>query len=832
MNVSLFRTCLMALLLVPLLGWSQSVRPFPPVKVLQTDTFEYVYTTFNLTTIVRQPSNSDYYAIVDLGGGQKKLRYSPNNNFVGRDSILVEYFPVLNGSQEYLGFSFLVMPSIVTANTDYAVTPHDTPITVDALANDETTSGTLELSAVVIERYGSAAMVNGEIEFTPEAGFTGNAQVGYNVCNDDGICATGIINIYVQPLTPPALNDTIEIQLPKNSPKEIMLLMDGYEVLEIDPTYGTISDHTHDVVVYTPNTNFVGQDVFQVSRTDANQTRYRTIVLNVFNTLKDKRHAMHDVIYTHTNVPVTFNVLTNDVGAYTVIYSNQIQVSSGTLVYQGNGQFLYTPNANFRGIARFTYSLGSPAYGIIVEQANVEIHVNDFNPRLPTYTLQTLAGKPLVIRYGPPVQPWDFNITEQALNGTAEVFSGEQTINLESQNISGYNLLVYTPDSGFSDDIDEFEVEYCANGACRTLKFLINVLPNNDPADLQCLEACVWPGDANNDGVVNVRDLLAIGYALGINGPDREDGSPDWQPQFAEDWEDPWTAASLDLKYLDTDGDGLITALDTAAISQSYLNTHKVTTTMAHQLTTDVDLRFLLRDPSTYNNQDTLIILDILYGLSNKPAYDAYGFTFEIDFADVVDVDGKSVRVTYYNDSWFSRQIPTLSMFKRLDNTIIHSGYTKTDGVGGVGYGPVGFVIVDDIEGARPPRLRASGARFFEIAIRNITVMNQRGEYFLLPDQIVKVNLPGEEPLVEEKGADALNLFPNPAIDQATLYRTDGALIEKVEVFTSSGIPVYLATNLFTPRFEIPTAQMANGLYFVRVQTAQGITSTKLEILR
>lgn len=23
-----------------------------------------------------------------------------------------------------------------------------------------------------------------------------------------------------------------------------------------------------------------------------------------------------------------------------------------------------------------------------------------------------------------------------------------------------------------------------------------------------------WPGDANNDGVVNVRDLLAIGYGL------------------------------------------------------------------------------------------------------------------------------------------------------------------------------------------------------------------------------------------------------------------------------------------------------------------------------
>lgn len=832
MNVSLFRTCLMALLLIPLAGWSQSVRPFPPVRVLQTDTFEYVYTTFNLTTIVRQPAHSDYFAIVDLGGGQKKLVYSPENNFVGRDTILVEYFPVLNGSQEYLGFSFLVMPSIVTANTDYVVTDHDTPVTVDALANDETTSGSLSLSALVIERYGSASMVNDQVLFTPEPGFSGNAQIGYNTCNDDGICATGVIHIYVKPLDPPALNDTIEIQLPKNSPKEIMLMMDGYDNVEVNPIHGTLDGLTDDVILYTPNNNFVGQDVFQVSRQQGNETLTRTFVLQVFNTLKDKRHAMNDVVYTHTNVPVTFNVLTNDVGAYTVIYSNQIQVSSGTLVYQGNGQFLYTPNQNFRGIARFTYSLGSPAYGIIVERADVEIHVNDFNPRLPTYSLQTLAEKPLVIRYGPPVEPWEFNITEQPLHGSAEVFAGDQTINLESQNISGYNLLVYTPDPGFSDDVDEFEVEYCANGQCRTVKFLINVLPNPDPSDLQCLQACVWPGDANNDGVVNVRDLLAIGYGLGTNGPDRENGNVDWSPQFADNWEDPWTAASLDLKYLDTDGDGLITALDTAAISQSYQNTHKVTTTMDHQLTTDVDLRFLLRDPATYNNQDTLIILDILYGLQNKPAYDAYGFTFEIDFADVVDVDGKNVRVTYYNDSWFSRQIPTLSMFKRLNNTIIHSGYTKTDGKGGVGYGPVGFVIVDDIEGAKPPRLRASGARFFEIVVRNITVMNHRGEYFFLPDQVIKVNLPGEEPVLEDESANALMVFPNPATDQASLYRTDGAPIERVEIFTAAGSPVFQSLNISSPRFEIPTAQLANGLYFVRAQTAKGAVTTKLEVMR
>lgn len=41
----------------------------------------------------------------------------------------------------------------------------------------------------------------------------------------------------------------------------------------------------------------------------------------------------------------------------------------------------------------------------------------------------------------------------EPLYGTAD-FLMITTINLESQNISGYNMIVYTPDNGFSDDYD------------------------------------------------------------------------------------------------------------------------------------------------------------------------------------------------------------------------------------------------------------------------------------------------------------------------------------------------------------------------------------------
>lgn len=828
MNVSISKITVFALLLLPWAVRAQFVRPYPEYRVIQTDTFDYLFSTYNISSIVNHPDHSKYHAIVDAGGGQKKIRYSPENNFEGRDTMLVIYTPKINGTPEYIGLVFLVAPSIVSASDDYAVTDRDSPITLDVLENDSTSSGSLLLSDIVISRHGTPSITGNQITFTPASGFTGMAQVGYTVCNDDNICNSATANIFVRPESFDFQNDTVDVQLPVNGKKPVMVQLDGYDAVTLAPAHGNLDDLVHDVVTYTPDLNFSGTDFFTVQKTENGNTVHRTFRINVFSTAKDRRFAMDDVIYTHVNTPITFNVQTNDVGGYFLMQTNNIKVSSGTLVYLGNGNFTYTPNQNYKGVATFTYGVGLPAFGGIVEQANVQIHVNDFNPRLLTYSLQTLSEKPLVIRYAPPAEPWVFSMVDEPQNGVAEIFDGDQTINLDGQDISGYNLIVYTPDPGFSDDFDEFEVEYCVNGKCRSVSFLIHVLPNPDPSEQQCLEACVWPGDANRDGVVNARDLLSLGHGIGQYGPERVNGSSSWSPQFSDSWEDAWTPPGIDLKYLDTDGDGLVRANDTLAISQSYLNTHKVTTSQDHQLTNDSDLRFLVRDPSSHG-ADTLLILDILYGLSNKPAYDAYGFTFEIDFADIIDVEGKSIRVNYYENSWFSTQTPTLELFKRLDNTVIHSGFTKTNGQGSVGYGPVGFVIVDDIEGVKIPGLRAWGGTR-EVHVRNITTMDALGNFAYYPDQVVRFDLDADSEPEQNGFVSRVLVFPNPSNAASTIVSVDGSLLNVVEVYTNHGVKVQEQKLGAASSCEISTAHLPNGLYFVRVVTSEGMETIKLQV--
>ena len=828
MNVSLTRTALLALLLIPIWGLAQSVEPFRPEQVLQTDTFSYTFVSHNLTTIVKSPDHSDYYEIIDLTGGVKKLLYSPDNSFVGRDSILIEYYPKLNSSQEYLGFAFLVAPSVVTAHNDFATTDINTSITVDVLDNDESSVGGLTINSINVRRYGSATISNGQIDFTPETGFTGLAQLSYTCCDDEDICATGIVNIHVLP-TNLTETDTIQIQLPINSSRDIMLQLDGYDNLEDPPSNGDVVDLSHDVLTYTPNLNFAGDDSFTVTRDDNGTTYSRTVEVTVFSTLEPKRHAIDDVVYTHKGDPVTFNVLTNDIGAYTVLYPQYITVNNGTIEYQGNGQFTYTPTSYYEGKITFNYSLGSAAYGIIVETGKVEINISDYKPKLATYYLQTMEDKPLVIKYMPPVEPWTFNITNAPLHGNAEVHPGVQTLNLEAQNITGYNLVVYTPDNGFSGDYDEFELEYCVNGNCHEVKFQIDVLPNPNPNDLQCLDDCVWAGDANHDGVVNVRDLLPIGLCMGNLGPERENATVDWLPQFSDDWDDPWDPSLIDLKHMDTDGDGLVSAVDTAAISESYLNTHAVTTSIEHQLNVDADLRFVVRDTSLYADSVKLI-LDIYLGLESKPAYDAYGFSYEIDFADFLDVSGLNIRSEYYDDSWMSRQVPTLELFKRLNGSIIHCAYTKTDGVGSTGYGPVGFVIVEDVEGLRPDRDLRSVIQGGQVHIRSITQSTSSGDVIQYPDQIINVRLGEEKPLIKEE--NKLVVSPNPTSTQTAIYLNDGSIIEEIILYSTSGAMVYNSGALSSTRVELPVSQLDNGLYFAQVRTADAILSTKVEVIR
>lgn len=75
----------------------------------------------------------------------------------------------------------------------------------------------------------------------------------------------------------------------------------------------------------------------------------------------------------------------------------------------------------------------------------------------------------------------------------------------------------------------------------------------------------IYPGDANNDAIVDIRDILPIARHLGVTGSQRLNPSLNWTPQNLSGPFNPIEAA-----YADCNGDGLVKANDIQGVIQNW----------------------------------------------------------------------------------------------------------------------------------------------------------------------------------------------------------------------------------------------------------------------
>ncbi len=86
---------------------------------------------------------------------------------------------------------------------------------------------------------------------------------------------------------------------------------------------------------------------------------------------------------------------------------------------------------------------------------------------------------------------------------------------------------------------------------------------------MQTFSATVYPGDANNDKVVDARDILPIGRYFGATGAARPGASTTWSAQTLST---AWTKA--DAWYADCNGNGTVDGTDVTVIISNWRATH------------------------------------------------------------------------------------------------------------------------------------------------------------------------------------------------------------------------------------------------------------------
>lgn len=802
------------LLLFPLCLLAQPNKPFDSYNVITGTTFQKQYTTAGTTVIIQTPQHAQSYSLSN-NGSNYTFNYTPNPSFFGKDYAVIEYYPVYPGAPSYISLELIVVKSVVTTRTDYSTTTKNQTILIPVLDNDETSSTGLTLSAnIPYVTHGTAAPSGNQISFTPENNFTGIANVNYIACDAQNTCRAGSVVIKINDNSL-LLNDTIRYTVSKNAKVNIFMgLGGGYTTT--NPLHGTLTNAGVDVETYQVNTNYSGADNFTATKT-INGTDYKkTVLINVFNNGNGNHFAIDDYAATPKNKDVTLNLLANDIGTYTVLNPNTMVSPNGTIQYLGNGNVKFTPNNNFTGTATFKYKVGFPGYAPI-ETGNVSVEVSDQIPVSSTFNLITLKTKPLVIKYFVPFSGWTFNVDDPADNGNVVVYNGQQTITLDNQQIPGYNMVVYTPNSSFVNNTDEFSLNYCTStGVCSIIKVKVFVQENPNPGADYCQSECVWAGDTDGDGVVGVKDILPVAMCMGVPGQERSNPTIDWQAQFGENWSNPYEAAPADLKHIDTDGDGIITLNDTIAVSESYGKVHQIPNNAALKLG-DKNLIFIPRDTSSTPGDDAII--DVYFGTQSKPVYDAHGLAFKFNYLNNPLITPNKVHMLFDNDNWMVKDASSLSMTKFPENGTMQVAYGRTGNSPISGFGKLGIVIVEDMEGGKTDE---NG--FITFKVEDISYLNDNGEYINLPSQEIRIklvkNAPNNNPVADKD----IVIYPNPSSQYINVASSNGVQVNKSKIISLTGqlLESSVKTNM-------DISSLTPGFYFIQLETNKGIITKKFE---
>ena len=348
--------------------------------------------------VVTGPANGS--AVVQSTTGM--ILYTPQTNFTGNDSFTYQVKDVSGALSNIATVNITITPvnDAPVANPDFATTPEDTPISIPVLANDTDVDNALNASSLVVvsgPANGSAVVqsTTGMILYTPQANFTGNDSFTYQVKDASGALSNvATVSVTVTPVNDAPVANPDLATTPEETPISIPVLandtdvdnsLDAASLIVVSgPANGSaVVQSTTGMILYTPQTNFTGNDSFtyQVNDVSGALSNIATVSITV-SPVNDTPVANPDFATTPEDIAVSIPVLANDIDVdHTLNASSLIVISdpaNGTALVQSSGMILYTPQANFTGNDSFTYQV-KDASGALSNIATVNVTVNPVN---------------------------------------------------------------------------------------------------------------------------------------------------------------------------------------------------------------------------------------------------------------------------------------------------------------------------------------------------------------------------------------------------------------------------------------------------------------------
>jgi len=285
----------------------------------------------------------------------------------------------------------------------------------------------------------------------------------------------------------------------------------------------------------------------------------------------------------------------------------------------------------------------------------------------------------------------------------------------------------------------------------------------------------VWPGDANNNGIVNGVDVLWMGLAYDAHGPVRSNASNEWSAQPIDT---PWEQAfscGLNYAYADADGDGFVDFADVeGAIVPNFRLTHGSTLpdgyTNARYGSASVALTLV--PSATVVQPGETVNIKILLGTEQLPVSNFYGIALKMHYTSgLVNNNGSDISFTPHTN-WIDlgEQDTVLDLFYKdsvsgdMEVALVRTNQAPVSGHGAIG--SFSIIIEDIIVGIAPQ---------FEIRVDSVMLIDQNDTIIaVVPDTVFITINPKVKPR-ENQPEEALRISPNPSGPDVSAWRLESS---------------------------------------------------------
>lgn len=220
----------------------------------------------------------------------------------------------------------------------------------------------------------------------------------------------------------------------------------------------------------------------------------------------------------------------------------------------------------------------------------------------------------------------------------------------------------------------------------------------------------MWPGDINNNGIVNNIDVLYWAVAKGSTGPTRRNARTFWITQALPD--PLWTGTfpnGLNYAYADCNGDGVVDDDDRAVIDRNFGEVHgEVVPDVFSNSQGDTIPTLLISTESPIVPPGGTLIADLSLGTASDTINDFFGLSFTIVYdPDILGEDDEDDVFSFEieEDSWLVEEEDNIEdelvTFIKNDRNLGLAQITiaRNDGRTVTGFGKIGTfnIVMEDI---------------------------------------------------------------------------------------------------------------------------------------